>query len=66
VLLRLQSYAEEPVAVRVRVRVPVTGAWAATYLGDRGAELPISDGVVTVDLPRMGSVAVALALGSGE
>jgi hypothetical protein len=66
VLLRLQSYAEEPVAVRVRVRVPVTGAWAATYLGDRGAELPVSDGVVTVDLPRMGSVAVALALGSGE
>jgi hypothetical protein len=60
VLLRLQSYAEEPVALRVRVRVPLTGARAATYLGDRGEPLTVDGEVVAVELPRMGSVGVVL------
>ncbi len=62
VLLRLQSYAEEPVAVRVRVGVPVTGAWTATYLGDRGAELAVDGGAVGVELPRLGTIGVLLTL----
>jgi hypothetical protein len=66
VLLRLQSYAEEPVALRVRLRVPVAGAWTATYLGDRGEALAVDAGVVAVDLPRMGSVGVLLEQAPGR
>ncbi|MHA6616160.1 glycoside hydrolase family 38 N-terminal domain-containing protein [Pseudonocardia sp. DLS-67] len=63
VLLRLQSYAEEPVPVRARVGVPVTGAWTATYLGDRRAELVVDGDTVAVELPRLGTAAVQLTLG---
>ncbi|WP_345609544.1 hypothetical protein [Pseudonocardia adelaidensis] len=63
VLLRLQSYAEEPVAVRVRVAVPVSAAWTATYLGDRRDELAVEGETVAVDLPRLGTAGLLLALG---
>jgi hypothetical protein len=58
VLLRLQSYAEEPVAVRVRV--PATAAWTATYLGDRRDELAVEGDTIVVELPRLGTSGVLL------
>jgi hypothetical protein len=62
VLLRLQSYAEERLLLRVRLGRPVAGAWTATYLGDRRAELPVDGAVVAVELPRLASVGVVLVL----
>uniref|UniRef100_UPI0015F10042 hypothetical protein n=1 Tax=Streptomyces phytophilus TaxID=722715 RepID=UPI0015F10042 len=58
VLLRLQSFAEEPVACPVRALFPVTGAGLADYLGRPGDDLPVRDGEVTVDLPALGTTAV--------
>jgi hypothetical protein len=65
VLLRLQSYAEEPVVVRVRAGTPVSAAWTATYLGDRRDELEVRDGAVTVELPRLGTAGVLLLTSAG-
>jgi hypothetical protein len=66
VLLRLQSYAEEPVPLRVRVGVPVTAAWTATYLGDRRDELAVEGDTVAVELPRLGTAGVLLALATAR
>lgn len=41
--LRLQSYAEEPVAVVVTFEVPPAYAWRTTFLGDDGDVLPVDD-----------------------
>jgi hypothetical protein len=62
VLLRLQSFADEPVAVPVEIGVPVEGAATATFLGDRIAELPVGNGGLTVEIPRLGTAAVLLRL----
>ncbi|MGW7074755.1 glycoside hydrolase family 38 N-terminal domain-containing protein [Streptomyces sp. NPDC054866] len=58
VLLRLQSFAEEPVACPLRVHFPVAAAHSADYLGWAGGELPLSDGALTVDIPALGTTAV--------
>ncbi|WP_049570666.1 glycoside hydrolase family 38 C-terminal domain-containing protein [Streptomyces sp. SBT349] len=60
VLLRLQSFAEEPVACRVRARFPVTAAHQADYLGTPSGALPLADGEVTVPIPALGTTAVLL------
>jgi hypothetical protein len=62
VLLRLQSYAEEPVTLHVRAGVAVAQAATATFLGDRLDELQIAGDAVTVDLPRLGTIGVLLVL----
>ena len=64
VLLRLQSYAEEPVRLRIRAGVPIAGACTATYLGDRRDALAVDGDTVPVELPRLGSVGVMLELAS--
>ncbi|MFC9610752.1 alpha-mannosidase [Streptomyces sp. NPDC056938] len=58
VLLRLQSFAEEPVACPVRALFPVSEARSADYHGRAADELTVRDGEVTVDLPALGTAAV--------
>ncbi|AXK32740.1 alpha-mannosidase [Streptomyces armeniacus] len=58
VLLRLQSFAEEPVDCAVRADFPVAAAHRAGYLGTTTGELPLDDGEVTVRLPALGTAAV--------
>ncbi|MGP3776888.1 alpha-mannosidase [Streptomyces sp. SDT5-1] len=58
VLLRLQSFAEEPVACPVRALFPVTSARVADYHGRAGEALTPRDGEVTVDIPALGTTAV--------
>ncbi|MCX5536975.1 alpha-mannosidase [Streptomyces sp. NBC_00006] len=58
VLLRLQSFAEEPVACPVRALFPVASARIADYHGRAGDELSLEDGEVTVDVPAFGTIAV--------
>ncbi|MDQ0772046.1 hypothetical protein QF026_000512 [Streptomyces aurantiacus] len=61
-LVRLQSFAEDPVTCRLTPGFPVTGAASADYLGATGAELPVgADGSVPVPVPRLGTTAVSLA-----
>ncbi|BCL25431.1 glycoside hydrolase family 38 C-terminal domain-containing protein [Streptomyces aurantiacus] len=60
-LVRLQSFAEDPVTCRLTPGFPVTGAASADYLGATGAELPVgADGSVPVPVPRLGTTAVSL------
>jgi hypothetical protein len=63
VLVRLQSFADEPVTVPIEIGVPVAGAATATFLGDRIADLTLTDGAVTVRIPRLGTAAVLLQTG---
>ncbi|MGV9885009.1 glycoside hydrolase family 38 N-terminal domain-containing protein [Streptomyces sp. NPDC003006] len=58
VLLRLQSFAEEPLTCPVRARFPVTAAHRADFLGTAGAQLPGTGGQVAVDVPALGTTAV--------
>ncbi|OIJ90438.1 glycoside hydrolase family 38 C-terminal domain-containing protein [Streptomyces colonosanans] len=58
VLLRLQSFAEEPVVCPVRVGFPVVAAHRADYLGSAVDELPLDGGEVTIDVPALGTTAV--------
>ncbi|MEV8017455.1 alpha-mannosidase [Streptomyces sp. NPDC086554] len=58
VLLRLQSFAEEPVDCPVRVHFPVAAAHRADYLGAAGEELPQTDGELTITIPALGTTAV--------
>ncbi|MGW2071251.1 glycoside hydrolase family 38 N-terminal domain-containing protein [Streptomyces sp. NPDC001953] len=60
VLLRLQSFAEEPVACPVRARFPVLAAHRSNYLGTASTRLPLHDGEVTLDIPALGTAAVLL------
>ncbi|MFE6553159.1 alpha-mannosidase [Streptomyces sp. NPDC057746] len=60
VLLRLQSFAEEPVACPVRARFPVSAAHRSDYLGTPSARLPLHDGQMTLDIPALGTAAVLL------
>ncbi|MEV0523883.1 alpha-mannosidase [Streptomyces sp. NPDC050439] len=60
ILLRLQSFAEQPVACPVRVHFPVAAAHSATYLGAKSSELACELGALTVDLPALGTTAVLL------
>ncbi|MEV2253436.1 alpha-mannosidase [Streptomyces sp. NPDC050147] len=60
VLLRLQSFAEEPVACPVRIHFPVAAARGADYLGTASGELALTDGTLSVDIPALGTTAVLL------
>lgn len=60
VLLRLQSFAEEPVACPVRVHFPVLSARRADYLGTADGELALADGELTIEVPALGTTAVLL------
>lgn len=59
-LVRLQSYAEEPLVVRLRPGVDVAAAATATYLGDRLADLQVTADGVAVPIDPQGTVAVLL------
>ncbi|WP_419999216.1 alpha-mannosidase [Streptomyces boninensis] len=58
VLLRLQSFAEEPVDCPVRAGFPVAAAHQADLLGGPQQELAHTDGEVTVTTPALGTTAV--------
>ncbi|WP_406138731.1 alpha-mannosidase [Streptomyces sp. NBC_01089] len=63
VLVRLQSYAQEPVACRITPGFPVAETVAADYLGAPGVRLePDADGSTTVAVPALGTTAVLLRL----
>lgn len=63
VLVRLQSYAQEPVACRITPGFPVRETVAADYLGAAGAPLePDTGGATTIDVPTLGTRAVLLRL----
>ena len=61
--VRLQSYAEESVQVRLQPDFEVSAAETTSYLGDRQHELDVSDGGIVVTLPALGVVAVRLVAG---
>jgi hypothetical protein len=63
-LVRLQSFAEETVDLRMTFNLPVQGAWEASYLGDRRAQLPTAGHAVTVPVPPLGTSAVIVRWGS--
>ncbi|MFD3578581.1 alpha-mannosidase [Streptomyces sp. NPDC058644] len=58
VLLRLQSFAQEPVACPVRAHFPVASAHSADYLGTAGGELTVTGGALSIDVPALGTTAV--------
>lgn len=60
VQVRLQSFADEAVAVRLRVRFPYEQGLLTTYLGDLLEELDVDGEHLLVPLPRLGSLAVEL------
>ncbi|MBA8794177.1 hypothetical protein FHX74_001782 [Friedmanniella endophytica] len=55
----------DPAGVRTTLRLPpgVVTASTASYLGDPGEPLPVTDGRVRVDVPGAGTAAVLLTLG---
>jgi hypothetical protein len=63
-LVRLQSFAEETVDLRVAFNLPVREAWQASYLADRRAPLPAVGNAVTVPVPPLGTPAVLVRWGS--
>ncbi|OEU91825.1 alpha-mannosidase [Streptomyces abyssalis] len=58
VLLRLQSFAEEPLTCPVRALFPVTAAHRADYLGRAVSPLQLADGTTRVDIPPLSTAAV--------
>ncbi|MEV6108018.1 alpha-mannosidase [Streptomyces sp. NPDC051940] len=62
VLLRLQSFAEEPVDCPVRLHFPAATAHEADYLGRPGDRLPLTDGRTSVRVPALGTTAVLVEL----
>ncbi|WP_409235253.1 alpha-mannosidase [Streptomyces sp. PA5.6] len=58
VLLRLQSFAEQPLTCRIRTRFPVAAAHRADYLGTASDRLPHADGETILDVPTLGTTAV--------
>ncbi|MEV1047598.1 glycoside hydrolase family 38 C-terminal domain-containing protein [Streptomyces sp. NPDC049916] len=67
ILVRLQSFAEEPVICRLTPGFPVVGAWVADYLGTTGTELvPGPDGALRVPLATLGITAVSLTTGRSQ
>jgi hypothetical protein len=59
-LVKLQSYAEERIVVRLRTDFAVVRASTSTYLGDRRKDLDVVDGGVDVAIPPLGTIAVLL------
>ncbi|GGV63847.1 alpha-mannosidase [Streptomyces longisporoflavus] len=62
-LVRLQSFAEEPVTCRLTPGFAVTAAASADYLGTEGTRLRAEpDGSLPVPVPRLGTTAVSLTM----
>lgn len=60
-LVRLQSFAEEPFTCRLTPGFPTTGAMLADYLGTVSTPLRAdTDGSLPVPMPRLGTTAVSL------
>ncbi|MEV0529886.1 alpha-mannosidase [Streptomyces sp. NPDC050439] len=60
-LVRLQSFAEEPLTCRLTPGFPVTAATSTDYLGSAGPALQAdTDGSLPVPVPRLGTTAVLL------
>ncbi|WP_163509149.1 glycoside hydrolase family 38 C-terminal domain-containing protein [Fodinicola acaciae] len=62
VLLRLQSFAEEPTTVAVTLGFGVRAAYEASYLGASGAPIEASDGRLSVSLPPLSTSAILAEL----
>ncbi len=62
-LVKLQSYAEEPITVRLRPQLRLIGAATATYLGDRLEDLDVAGDGIDVPLAPQGTAAVLLDVG---
>lgn len=60
VLIRLQSFADEPVTTTLRPAFPVAAAEQTTYLGDVLSDVECVGGAVMITLPRLGTPAVRL------
>jgi glycosyl hydrolase family 38 len=57
-LIRLQSFAEDRVDLRVSFNLPVREAWEASYLADKLEQLPATGNGVTVPIAPLGTSAV--------
>jgi len=72
ILLRLQSVADQPVLTRVSIAAPLSGAWAATWLGDPSGPVdleprPTAPGhTVRVQLPARGTAGLLLRLDTAD
>jgi hypothetical protein len=62
-LVRLQSFAEQDTDLRLAFSLPVSQAWEASYLADRGASLSAADSTVTVPVAAGGTPAVLVRWG---
>jgi hypothetical protein len=62
VLVRLQSFAEEGVELRLELGVPVEGAWTANYLAERGEAFEVRERGIRLTIPAMASPAVLVRL----
>ena len=60
VLIRLQSFAEEALKVKLKVHKKFTEAQRATFLGEAVGDLAISSGEIEVSMERIGVTAVLL------
>ncbi|MEV2210405.1 alpha-mannosidase [Streptomyces sp. NPDC050997] len=63
-LIRLQSFATEPGTVRLRCGFPVAGAERSTYLGDPDGPAALDGDDILVEIPRLGTTAVRVRLGT--
>jgi hypothetical protein len=59
-LVRLQSFAEEPITLKLKVNKKFTSAQRASFLGEPLGELSLSNGEVEVSMERIGVGAVLL------
>jgi hypothetical protein len=59
-LVRLQSFAEEAISVKVKVDSRYKSATEATYLGDHRKNLEVKGGEVEISIPRIGTTALIL------
>jgi hypothetical protein len=63
-LVRLQSYATEPVRARLRCGFPVGSAMWATLLGDPTGPATVDDRGIVAEIPRLGVTALRLSVDS--
>ncbi|PZE30118.1 alpha-mannosidase [Curtobacterium sp. MCBD17_028] len=64
-IVRLQSFADQDVALTLRPGAAVAEAWVSSFLGDRGTGLPVDDGAVRVTLAPFATTAVGVRWGGG-
>jgi hypothetical protein len=61
ILLRLQSFAEEAVALNVQLPAGRDAAWHAAFTGERGDRLPVEGGAVRVEIAPCATLALLIA-----